>query len=93
MKAKSYSYKIFINKKCMSRLLTHNRRRFTRKIGTLSWREVMLGGGSVYLRVSYGRHLDNFEKMTDFYNDGDYLSRKDLMLAYRAFVEGGDDYV
>lgn len=41
----------------------------------------------IYLRVSYGRHLDNFGKMKTFYNDGFYETKKDFFEALSAFTE------
>jgi len=40
----------------------------------------------IYLRVSYGRSRDCFNRLVEFYNDGDYTNKKDLMHAFRAFV-------
>ncbi|HSV95136.1 MAG TPA: hypothetical protein VLH94_04175 [Spirochaetia bacterium] len=45
---------------------------------------------TVYLKVSYGRFLDNFGKMTDFLNDGNYTDEKTFWIALCAFLE--DEY-
>ena len=42
---------------------------------------------TVYLKVSYGRFLDNFGKMTTFQNDGDYTTQKEFNVALAAFLE------
>lgn len=40
-----------------------------------------------YLRVSYGKHEDICGKKTEFWNDGHYGNKQDLMLAFRTFCE------
>lgn len=87
VKAKSYTYKVIINKVCVNRLLTHNKRRFSQKLASLPWRELKRKNASVYLKVYYGRLLDSFGKMSSFHNDGEYTTKKDFMQAYRAFTE------
>lgn len=42
-----------------------------------------------YLKVSYGRGLNVFGKMTEFLNEGEYFTKQDLKLAFRAFCEEG----
>lgn len=37
--------------------------------------------------VTYGKKLDNFDKMTEFSNEGEYFNKKDLQQAFRAFCE------
>jgi len=41
----------------------------------------------VYLRVFYGKHLTNENKMAGFFNDGDYTNKEDYKLALDAFSE------
>lgn len=40
-----------------------------------------------YLKVSYGKHKDVFGKLVEFYNDGHYSNRDDLVFAFKAFTE------
>jgi len=40
-----------------------------------------------YLKVSYGKQKTNFGKIEDFYNDGDYETKTELLQAFRAFTE------
>jgi hypothetical protein len=40
-----------------------------------------------YIRVNYGKYKDNFGKLVDFYNDGEYTNKTELMKAYKAFIE------
>lgn len=42
---------------------------------------------SVYLKVGYGKHKDNFGKLTDFDNSGTYKNKEDFTLAVNAFLE------
>ncbi len=40
-----------------------------------------------YLKVSYGKDKTNFGKNEEFYNDGDYMTKKELIEAFKAFTE------
>jgi hypothetical protein len=40
-----------------------------------------------YLRVSYGKDKTNFGKVEEFYNDGDYETKNELIEAFKAFTE------
>jgi len=40
-----------------------------------------------YLKVSYGKKLDIYNKMTEFINEGYYDKKKDLRQAFRAFIQ------
>jgi hypothetical protein len=44
-------------------------------------------GVEYYLKVSYGRFEDAFGQTTEFYNDGTYTNKRDLMKAFNAFTE------
>jgi hypothetical protein len=41
----------------------------------------------IYIKVIYGRHLDAFGKMVEFYNDGIYDTKQDIREAFAAFTE------
>jgi hypothetical protein len=47
----------------------------------------MVDGGRVYLRVNYGKLLDNFGKMSEFHNDGIYEDKESFYSALKAFLE------
>lgn len=68
----------------IQRIWTHKKRRFLKKIRLIIWQD---GDIKVYLKVYYGKGFDVWGKYTDFYNDGDYVKKKDLLLAFNAFTE------
>lgn len=80
----NFTYKVVRNGKEIDRLRTHSIRRFLSHLRTINWCN---GRPSVYLRVSYGKHIDNFGKFVTFYNDGDYENKDDLWQAFEAFTE------
>lgn len=41
----------------------------------------------VYIKVTYGKHLDNWGKIIEFYNDGIYHTEKDIKEELAAFTE------
>jgi len=41
-----------------------------------------------YLKVTYGKALNNFNKMITFDNSGEWTNRKELLHALTAFTEG-----
>ena len=56
-----------------------NPRVLAQKLASLNWEKV-------YLKVSYGKELDVFDKLTEFYNDGYYTDKKELKKAFKAFT-------
>jgi hypothetical protein len=80
----NFAFRVMKNGKVIDRCQTHSRRRFYNRIRTINWEN---GVEKVYLRVSYGKGLNNFGKVTSFYNDGEYENRENLLLALSAFVE------
>ena len=66
------------------RVETSSKRRFINQTGTIPWQNRCF---KVYLKVIYGRFLDNFGNKTLFMNEGDYQTKKDFMLALNAFTE------
>ena len=64
-----------------------NKRRFVNQTRTISWQTLRKNKGSVYLKVNYGKHLDNLGKMTLFTNEGDYRNKTDFIRAFNAFSE------
>ena len=80
----NYTLRVMEKGKVVQRLQTHSRRRFYDKIRSIKWQKSYV---SVYIRVSYGKHLSNRNKLESFWNDGVYKNKKDLMLALEAFTE------
>lgn len=80
-----FSYKVAQKQKVVVvRCRTRSKRRFLKNLRTINW-----GNNHfiVYLRVSYGKQIDNFGKLVTFYNDGDFENKEDLWLAFEAFTE------
>jgi hypothetical protein len=80
----NYILRIYKKGKMCRRLETANKRRFFNQTGTIPWQNRCL---KVYLKVIYGKFIDNFGKKTLFMNEGDYTNKKDFMLALKAFTE------
>ncbi len=83
----SFSYKIIKDGKTISKCLTHSRRSFSQKIRTINWKEIEKNDSFVYLRVNYGKLLDNFGKYSEFHNDGNYADKESFYWALNAFLE------
>lgn len=81
---RNYTLKLFKNGKLADRYQTHSYRLFVQRLRTINWKEK---GIKVYLRVYYGKFLDNFGKLSHFWNDGDYEDKESLWLAFNAFIE------
>ena len=73
---RNYFYKVEKNRGVIDKCQTHSLRRFRNRIGTINWNSLRKNREVVYLRVNYGKHLDNFGKNTSFYNDGVYQDKK-----------------
>lgn len=80
-------FKIIKNGRTVDKCQTHSLRRFRNKIRTINWKDLKKNGGEVYLKVNYGKHLDNFGKRTTFINDGVYEDKESFFLALNAFLE------
>lgn len=78
------SYKVIKNGKVIDRYRTRSKRRFLYRARTINWKKKHL---KVYLRVSYGKHLTNYGKLDNFWNDGEYRTKKEFWIALRAFLE------
>ena len=70
--------------KGVKRRTTKSRRRFLYYTRLIPWQIKDL---KVYLKVSDGLQKDHRGKMVEFYNDGDYINKKDFDLALNAFLE------
>lgn len=82
----NFTFRVTKDGKTIQRCQTHSRRRFGNKIGTINWQN---GPSKAYLRISYGRGHCNLGCVCNFYNDGIYETRQDLLLAFAAFCEVG----
>ena len=80
----NFTLKVLKRGKIAQRYESSHLRRFCAVVKALSFKKHDI---KVHLRVSYGRHLDNFGKMVEFWNDGVYDTRKDFLLAFNAFRE------
>lgn len=83
----SYLYKVKKNGKTIDKHLSHSERVFGYKIRTINWKDLAKNSGLVYLKINYGKKLDNFGKLTSFWNDGEYEDRDSFYLALNAFLE------
>jgi len=79
----NFTYKVIRNDKITAKCQTHSLRRFYHRIRTIKWQK----GQSVYLRVNYGKALNNRGEITTFHNDGDYQTKGELLGALAAFTE------
>lgn len=81
---KNFTLKVYRGKKKVDTIHTHKLRRFSNHIQAIDFSQ---SGTKAYIRVYSGRFIDNRGKMNDFYNDGEYFNKKDLLKAYKAFIE------
>ena len=79
----NFTYRAFKGGKTIDRCQTHSKRRFYNKLGTINWQDSPL---RVYLRVNYGKAICNYGCKCNFYNDGEYENKKELMFALDAFA-------
>lgn len=80
----NYTLKVFRNNQEIQSVRTHSIRRFTNSLRRINWRN---GPSGIYLRVSYGKHVNSLGETVAFYNDGKYRNKKDLWQAFKAFCE------
>lgn len=80
----NFSLKIIKNNKLIQRCSTHSLRVFLKRLRSINWEN---SHPRVYIKVFYGKRLDNFGKFVNFDNEGVYDNKQDLWLAFNAFVE------
>lgn len=68
----------------VQRYETSSLRRFHNHTGRIIWQN---GVKKVYVRVSYGKFIDQSGKLTTFHNDGEYDNQRDFELAVATFLE------
>lgn len=80
-----FKLKVSKNNKTLETYATHSYKRFLIKARTINWQN---GPISAYLKVSYGKDIDQFGKLSEFYNDGIYENDpKEFWKALAAFIE------
>ncbi len=85
MKSKlNYTFRVIKDGKTIDRCQTHSKRRFYNRIRTINWQDRL---SKVYLRVNYGKAICNQGCRCSFYNDGEYQTNQDLMVALDGFTE------
>jgi hypothetical protein len=84
----NYSYKLIRKGLVMDKCSSHSLRVFLKNLRTINWQHRPL---KVLLKVSYGKRIDNFGKLTNFDNEGEYDNKKDLWQAFMAFTEDEND--
>ena len=68
----------------IQRYETSSLRRFLNQTRTINWQN---GVKKVYVRISYGKFIDQSGRLTNFHNDGEYDNYQDFELAVGAFLE------
>ena len=80
----TFTIKIYQDHKLVTKVLTHKKRRFLKKIRSINWSDSLI---KAHVKASDGYFPDNFGKSMEFYNDGDYTNKSDFWLAVDAFLE------
>lgn len=80
----NFIFKVIKGGKTIDKCRTHLERRFYDRIGTINWEN---GPLRVCLRVSYGIRECNRGCACNFYNDGEYRTKQDLLEALKVFTE------
>jgi hypothetical protein len=80
----NYFYKVKSQGQEVDRCKTHSKRRFLNKTRLINWKIYTI---KVYLKVSYGKGLNVFNKLVNFSNEGVYENRADFEEALAVFTE------
>jgi len=80
----TFTLKITKNGKTVSKMRTYKIRRFLKVIRSLNWQDSV---SLSYIKVGYGKKVDNYGKLTNFHNDGEYDNKEDFWWAFNAFTE------
>ena len=78
---KNYYLKIKEKSQKTRMVRTHSLRKFTNNLRTINWQN----NPSVYLRVNYGKKLNQDNKLVTFFNDGWYYDKQELLEVFKAF--------
>lgn len=88
MKPKNYILRVYQKGRMVERYETSHKRSFLNQLRSLNFKELKKNKPyCIFLRVSYGQHEDVWGEKTTFFNDGRYLTKKDLWQAFNAFTE------
>lgn len=80
--SKNYTLKVLRNGKEIQRVRTHRKKRFVRILRMINWQH---GNIKAYIKVSYGKKKDAYGKLSEFYNDGWYKTKEDLLKVFIYF--------
>lgn len=80
---KNYTLKLYKNGGRVETFRTKKRKRFFKILRTIKWQ--LDGVRKAYLKMSYGQKLDNYGKLSDFYNDGYYDNKEELLRVFKYF--------
>ncbi len=82
---KNYTLKLFRTIGKIETVRTKKKMRFLRNIRTINWQ--LDGIRKAYLKVSYGKKMCNYGCLCDFYNDGFYDNKEELLDVFKYFDE------
>lgn len=82
---KNYTLKLYKTNGKIETVRTHKKKRFIRILRTINWQS--MGLRKTYLKVSYGKKTCNYGCLCDFYNDGYYDNKEDLLQTFQYFDE------
>ena len=82
-KRRNFTLKVF-ETRGVQRYETSSLKRFLNHVRRINWKN---GVKKAYVRVSYGKHIDQSGKLTTFFNDGDYDNQIDFEASVAAFLE------
>ncbi len=79
---KNYTLKLYKNNGKVEIVRTHKRRRFLKNIATINWQNGII---KAYLKVSYGKYECVSGCICEFYNNGFYKNKKELLQVFKYF--------
>lgn len=80
---KNYSLKLYKKNGKIEIVRTRKKRRFLRIIRTINWQS--MGLRKTYIKACYGKKMCNSRCLCDFYNDGYYNNKEELLQAFKYF--------
>ncbi len=80
---KNYTLKLYKNNGKIEIVRTKKKMRFLRNIRTINWQN--RGIKKAYLKVSYGKKICISGCLCDFYNDGYYDNKEELLQTFKYF--------
>lgn len=79
---KNYTLKLYKTNGEIETVRTRKKRRFLRILRTINWQNSIK---KAYIKVSYGKKLDVYSKLSEFYNDGYYETKGELLEIFKYF--------